>query len=550
MRRLLLKILLISSLIALAACGTPAGDNGSTGASSDTAGDAMADGGQMLRLGVAAADLGTLDPHFAAGTNDRTVVDMIFNGLVRYVPGNAPKIEADLATEVPEPVLNDDGTQTWTFNLRQGIMCHASGDMEAYELTSEDVVYSLEKSANPDRSAYASAYSGMTFEAADDYTVNVTLEQPLSPSLFLPSFTDYAGGFIVCKRAVEALGDEAFVTNPVGTGPFMFDSYSPQEKVILVANSDYFHGEPQLAGVEVRYMPDFSSRDLGLKAGELDVIDGLNDSAWIEATNAEDGLTVDTFGPGEVATIHFNTSVEPLDNPQVRQAISHALERDEFLALYAEEAGENVFAPVPFQFMEGGLTQEEVEAAGVYYEYDPEKAADLLAEVGFGDGFSLTVNSSELEAYRRIYESMQAQLGAIGIDLQINIVDHSSMHSLIREDANPIVVYVAFRPNADVYLTRFYLSDSIVVTGAAPDTNFSHYTGIDDLILEARFETDQDRQIELWKEAQLKILEDAISHTLHYQGQIYARSNTVDYGHELNSALNLYPQITEKTTIN
>lgn len=550
MRKLSLSILLVGLLLLAACASAPAGDGNATGDMTDAAGGTADESGAVLRLGVAAADLGTLDPHLAAGTNDRTVVDMVFNGLVRYVPGGAPEIEADLAESVPEPVLNDDGTQTWTFNLRQGVMCHANGDMDAYELTAEDVLYSLTKSANPERSAYASAYAGMSFEATDDYTVEVTLEQPLSPALFLPSFADYAGGFIVCGQAVEAMGDEAFATNPVGTGPFMFESYSTQERVMLAANPDYFRGAPQLAGVDVRYMPDFSSRDLGLKAGELDVIDGLNDSAWIESTNAEEGLVVDTFGPGEVATIHFNMSVEPLDDPLVRQAISHALDRGEFLALYAEEAGENVFSPVPYQFMDGGMTQEEVEAAGVYYEYDPERARELLAEAGYADGFSLEVNSSELEAYRRVYESMQAQLSAIGIDLAINIVDHSSMHSLIRDDANPIVVYVAFRPNADVYLTRFYLSDSIVVTGSSPDTNFSHYEGIDDLILEARFETDAERQIELWKEAQVQLMRDAVAHSLHYQGQIYARGENVDYGHELESVLNLYPQITEATTIN
>lgn len=541
--------LLLTLVLLLAAC-TPSASNETE--SSGEPGEAMSEeGGQMLRFGIAFADLGTLDPHFAAGTQDRAVVDMIFNGLVRFKPGGAPEIEPDLAEAIPEPETTEDGKQRWTFTLRQGVMCHGTAESEAYELTAADVVYSLNKSANPERSAYASAYEGMTFEAVDDYTVQITLDQPVSPLLFLPNVADYAGGFIVCSQAVEALGDEAFATNPVGTGPFMFDNYLAQESVTLTANQDYFRGAPALAGVEVRYMPDFSSRELGLKAGELDLISGLDDSAWIQSTEAEEGLTVDVFGPGEVATIHFNTSVEPLDNLQVRQALAHALERDEFLALFAEEAAENVFSPVPAQFMTGGLTEEEVSAAGLDYAYDPERAMELLAEAGYTDGFELEVVSSELDAYKRIYESMQAQLAQIGVDLQVNIVDHSSMHSLIREDANPIVVYVAFRPNADVYLTRFYLSDSIVVTGSKPDTNFSHYEGIDDLILEARYETDVDRQVELWKEAQEQILADMVSHTLHYQGQIYARSSNVDYGHdELISVLNLYPQITENTTIN
>lgn len=541
--------LLLTLALLLAACAPAAAPTGEEGATGDEAASGESTG-SVLRFGIAAADLGTLDPHFAAATNDRAVVDMIFNALVRYVPGNAPEIEADLAEAVPEPELTDDGKQVWTFALRQGIMCHGSEATEAYELTSADVVYSLTKSADAERSAYASAYEGMTFEAVDDYTVAITLDQPLSPVLFLPSVADYAGGFIVCSQAVEALGDEAFATNPVGTGPFAFESYSAQEKVMLTANQEYFRAAPALAGVEVRYMPDFSSRELGLKAGELDMISGLDDSAWIQSTDAEENLIVDTFGPGEVATIHFNTTVPPLDNPLVRQAIAYGLDRDEFLALFAEESSENVFSPVPAQFMTGGLTESEVTEAGLDYSYNPERAAELMAEAGYADGFALEVVSSELDAYRRIYESMQAQLSALNIDLTVNIVDHSSMHSLIREDANPIVVYVAFRPNADVYLTRFYLSDSIVVTGSKPDTNFSHYDAIDDIILEARYETDTDRQVELWKEAQVQILEDMVAHTLHYQGQVYARSTSVDYGHDLNSVLNLYPQITELTTIN
>jgi len=552
MRKILFTALLISLLALMVACApAPVPETGEDAASGEGAAAESTEGeAQMLQFGMDAADLGTLDPHFAAATPDRTVVDMVFNALVRYAPGNAPEIEPDLAVEIPEPEVTDDGQQVWTFQLREGVMCHPGPETDAYELTAEDVVYSLNKSTNADRSAYASAYEGMTFAALDDYTVQITLEQPLSPVLFLPSVADYAGGFIVCSQALEAMGDEAFKTHPVGTGPFMFESYTPQDRVVLTANADYFRGAPLLAGVEARYMPDFSSRELGLQAGELHVIDGLSDSAWIQSISAEEDLIIDVFGPGEVTTVHFNTSVEPLDNPLVRQAMAHALDRDEFVALFAPEATEKVFSPVPAQIMPGGLTEEEVVELDLDYAYDPARARELLAEAGHADGFTLEVVSSEMPAYRRVYESMQAQLADIGIDLTINVVDHASMHSLIREDANPIVVYVAFRPNADVYLTRFYHSDSIVVTGAAPDTNFSHYDQIDDLIIEARFETDPEQQVELWKDAQVQILTDMVSHTIMFQGQVYAHRANVDYGHEVNSVLNLYPQFTEMTQIN
>ena len=78
------------------------------------------------------------------------------------------------------------------------------------------------------------------------------MDTPLSPTLFLPKVANYAGGFIVCMKAYDALGADAFKTNPVGTGPFMFQSYTPQNSVELVANDQYFRGAPKLAGVSVR----------------------------------------------------------------------------------------------------------------------------------------------------------------------------------------------------------------------------------------------------------------------------------------------------------
>ena len=107
-----------------------------------------------------------LDPHYASGTQDRALVDMVFNGLLRFKPGDATAFEPDLATALPAPITDADGKQVWTFFLRKGVMCHPSDGVPAYELTSDDVVYSLQKAANKDTSAYASDYAGMTFASA------------------------------------------------------------------------------------------------------------------------------------------------------------------------------------------------------------------------------------------------------------------------------------------------------------------------------------------------------------------------------------------------
>jgi peptide/nickel transport system substrate-binding protein len=506
--------------------------------------------GGVLRVGQAADDVGTVDPDYASGTQDRALVDMVYNGLLRYKPGDATSFEPDLATALPVPTTSPAGKQVWTFSLRTGVTCQPSDGVPAYELTSDDVVYSLQKAANKDTSAYAGDYAGMTFAAAGPYTVTVTLDKPLSTALFYPRVANYSGGYILCKRAAEQLGPTGLKTHPVGTGPFMFKAYSPKEKMELVANDAYFRGRPQLDGVEYRYMADLSSRELGLRGGQLDVIYGLQDGRWVDQLASAPNVKVDVFGVGEVSTIYFNLTKPPFDNPKVRQAVASALNRDEFLALYGTTVARKVFSPVPQAFMAGGLTEQELASRRLDYPFDPDRARQLLAEAGLPSGFAFSVVTSQLEQYRVIYESMQAQLTKVGITMDVKVVDHATMHDQIRKDVNPLVVYVAFRPTADAYLTQFFHSDAIVVTGKNPNTNFAHYDRIDAQIEQARNEPDAAKQEALWKQAQTMALQDMVAYPIQYTNQVYARAANVDYGHALKSVIQTYPGIDETTRLN
>ena len=121
--------------------------------------------------------------------------------------------------------------------------------------------------------------------------------------------------------------------------------------------------------------------------------------------------------------------------------------------------------------------------------------------------------------------------------------------ALIRQDFNPIVIYEAFRPNTDEFLSRFFHSSATISSGKNPATNFSHYKGIDELIEKARLERFTSRQIKLWEYAQIKLLEEMVVYPLHHKNQIFVRWDTVDYGHPIISTTALYPQFTEKTTL-
>jgi len=117
---------------------------------------------QSLSIAFDAGDLKSLDPHRATTTSDRSTVDMMFNGLVRYPPGNQVKVEPDIA----ESWTVSADKKVWTFKLRKGVFFHPfPGTPNGYELTVEDVVFSLKRAANKDTSAYAGDYSGITCAA-------------------------------------------------------------------------------------------------------------------------------------------------------------------------------------------------------------------------------------------------------------------------------------------------------------------------------------------------------------------------------------------------
>jgi peptide/nickel transport system substrate-binding protein len=143
---------------------------------------------------------------------------------------------------------------------------------------------------------------------------------------------------------------------------------------------------------------------------------------------------------------------------------------------------------------------------------------------------------------------VQSQLKQAGIDLQLEVVDHQTYHANIRKDLSGVTYYSAARfPVADVYLTQFFSSKSIVGTPTAV-TNFSHCAVADKEIEAARSEPDLAKQKELWAAAQTKIVEEVCAVPLFEQLQIWAHKTNVDFGYDLKDAIHLGPVITEATT--
>ncbi len=487
----------------------------------------------VLRIGTLGSDAISLDPHMSTKSQDKIIFPMIFNGLVRFKPGTADlkAIEADLAEswEVSEDKL------VWTFKLRKGVQFH--GDYG--ELTAEDVVFSLEKAAEKKTSSAYKEYSAVeSVVAVDPYTVKITLTQKVP--FFLGAVVNYHGGFILSKKAWEKLGDQAAM-NPVGTGPFAFSEYQSKRFIELTANENYFRGKPAIDKINYRYMPDEATRELAFEKDELDLFYGRREARWVQSQAKKKNTVVDVFGLGELRNLHLNTSQKPFDDLRVRQAVAHALNREALVTFIGPEVASAANSVVPAGYL--GHSD-----SAMVYEHDLAKAKDLLAQAGYKDGLTVKAVITKVESLRLPMMVVQEQLRLAGVTLDLQVIEHSAFHKLIRQNQSSMVLYGASRfPVADVYLSQFFLSDSIVGTPTAV-TNFSHSKVADAEIRAAKTEVDLDKQLELWAAAQDKIQKDVYAVPLFEQYLVWCRKANLDFGYKLENSLSNGPLITEKTS--
>jgi peptide/nickel transport system substrate-binding protein len=489
---------------------------------------------KVLNVGMAAADLGSLDPHRTATTPDKAIIGWMFNGLVRFKPGtmNPEAIEPDLAQSwdaSPDQL-------TWTFHLRKGVQCNNGYG----ELGADDVVFSLKRAGDPKISSFSSDYADVvSIEAPDAATVQIKFKR--RPPSVLGILTNYQGGNIVCKKAMEKLGDD-FRTKAVGTGPFAVESYTPNQSVTLVANKSYFRGAPKIDRIVYRYIPSDATRDLAYSSGEIDLLYGRQDQVWAERMKSLPHTVVDVFGPGELSDINLNITKKPLDDLRVRQAMAYGVNRPDLVKFKGALTAREAVSIIPHDYL--GTDEH-----APLYPYNPAKAKQLLMAAGYPDGLKITVIQTSLPSMLNTMQIVQAQLKKVGIDLQLEVVDHPTFHAQIRKDLSMAVMYAAARlPVADVYLTQFFHSRSIVGTPTAV-TNFSHCGIADQEIDGARQTADLAKQKALWKEAQDKLIAEVCAVPLYEQLQVWAHRDKLDYGYKLDASLTLGPIINEQSTL-
>ena len=456
----------------------------------------------------------TLDPHAAILGQTQASLRILYRGLTRFAirevtetaPDGTEAVQQQVITTEVEPDLaeswtvSDDGT-VWTFRLRQGVQFHKGYG----ELTAEDVEYSFERQMRRERGMRFAKNLDVVRDIVilDPYTLRITLKQ--YDPVFPLRMVGYQQGYVVSKKAALAFGDE-FGWNPVGTGPFYFHRRLPREKIVFRAFEDYHGGRPAVDEIHWYDVPEDATKLIGLEKGTFDIVMPNLITPDVKNQVEAMGAVLDERGPSGQFRFYFNATRPPFDDIRVRQAFMHAIDRQAIIdTLWPDGLGMAASSPLPPGYF-GHLAMQ-------MPAYDPDLARRLLAEAGYPDG--LTIHDyfiTKSYGYPKIMVMAQEQLKRVGVDVQLQLVEHPTYHRNIRANLNPFVLYGGTRlTDGDVMLGLFFHSGEIPDPATGNQgTNFAHYRGIDDLLEEGRRTRDREKRAALYHEAQRRIMGDAV----------------------------------------
>jgi peptide/nickel transport system substrate-binding protein len=428
-----------------------------------------------------------LDPALAIDTDSYMIISNVFDGLTKYTRGTT-EIEPNLATSWDSP-----DSMTYIFNLREGVTFHDGTPFNA-----ESVKYSFDRVQEMfGPPSYLFDVINKT-EVLDTYTVQVILNYDFAP---FPSIMANPVASIVSPTAAEELGDN-FNENPVGTGPYMFESWDLGNDLTLVSNEDYYAGPPQIETVIFKSILEATARKTAIEQGELDVVvSGRILPADLPDLQTNPDIEIYEGVGSAIEYLGFNTLVTPLNDSRVREAIAYAIDYEAIIEDAVGGFAERVAGPIPPSIL--GYKDMPL------IERDLAKAQQLLDDAGYSDGFDLTLtyNIDSIER-REVAEIIRNSLDEVGITISIKGLDWESALDEYLDMGHEIMLNTWFPDyfDPDSYLFPQFHSWS-AAPGGANIFGLENFE-IDTLIDEALIETDQDERVSIYGEAQELIVEE------------------------------------------
>ena len=452
----------------------------------------------------------SLDPHQQWNPDSYYVYRNIFDNMVTR--DDAGEIVPQIATAWERT----SDTET-VFTIRDDVTFH-----DGTPLTPEDVVYTVERITDPDFGSPQLGQFNKIIKAEVTGENQVTLTTDGAYPALLAQLVKLS---IVPRHIASTMTSAEFNEAPVGSGPYIFDSWDRGVSVTVTKNEDYWGDMGPFETVVFRGVPDAATRVADLQAGAADLVVTLNTDLAQQVENGGQGkvLTVNTE---RVAYFAMNSALAPLDQPDLRKAISHAIDReaivDGLLGGYPQIV-DQMLSPAHFGWADG------IEG----YDYDPEKARELIAGLETAPDMELGLATSPVFD-QRVVQAIQQMLTDVGLDVAIDTTD---MATWLKDQQTT--------PEQAPMLTFSRWScacqdpDGIMYPLLHSSSNWSRVSDpeIDALLDEARSELDETRRADLYAQINRMALEDADILPLYQAAIIYGAAENLDWQPTSNESL-------------
>src|SRR5262245_14366357 len=406
----------------------------------------------------------TFDPRVSSDSAAERMRQLVFNALTRKNEKFEPV--GDLAERF-EPSAD---YKSFTFKLRPGIKFH-----NGLPLSSLDVKYTFETMLKIPSDKKAEFVGNLaTIDVPDPLTVVFHFNQPF------PGFANAIVPIGIIPEGTSELQAE----EPVGTGPFKFESYTDDQEVVLTANPDYFEGVPTIKRLRVKIVPDSSTREEELRKGSVDLaINADLDPVAVEGLQKAEGIKVELIDGTNITHIGVNLQDPILKDKRVRQALAYAIDRESIIRDLLKGQASVAYSVLP-------VSQWAYEPEVEKYSYNPDRARQLLDEAGRREAggrprMNLVLKTSTVSASRKIAESIQEQWRRIGVALELQPLERGKLTQDMKDGNFQLYLNITVGGNQSTDFFKFaYGSQSVPPNGQ----NRSRYINphIDQLIVEAQ----------------------------------------------------------------
>ena len=481
---LCLAVLMMATM--LAGCSGGASSSTPASASASAASGTSSNDSTTLTLAIN-ADILTTDPQALNNGTTTSVLYNVFSNLVKY--DDAGEIVMDLAESYE--LLEDQ--VTWEFKIREDAVFH-----DGTPVTAEDVAWSLTRVMTDESSSDYMNFSPLAEAVAvDDYTVHVVSDDPYPIMLQLLC---KGGAAVLPKAYFEENGEEAWLANPIGSGPYQLTEYVKDDHVTLVPFADYYGEQnPDWEEVIFRVVPESSTRVGELIAGNVDAVNMVIPTEW-ERVNGNEGTAVVNGPSTRVYQLALKTDKGPTADLRVRQALDLAIDDQTIVDTILQGAGTPMLTRVP-----SGVNGCNEDLVGKY-NYDPERAKELLAEAGYPDGFSMKIEAptGRYTMDAEISQAIVAMLSQVGITVDLQLLESSAYSNVFSAHSAEDGFMTCFGLG---FFDASYGMIGYFGVNTSGESNWNNQEYID-MYYEAEFNMNEEERTQLFQEMQQMVADE------------------------------------------